>query len=478
MELEYLRAIWTPRAYLTVFAILLAAYIPEIGYTTFSNDYFYTTYLTYNAYGADGRYLGEFLRLLSFGFLPPNLLLILGLTCMAGCGVVLCRLLNVTHWTPVVITCCLFATFPMMFELWSYAATRLTVPLAALLAMLALAVPSLLIGAMLICAALATYQSAVYLAVVVTFYVTAYRITKGERAFRTFAIPRAVMVLAGLALYLVVYFVCTVFFHIGGRRLAGFVHVVTNPTEFMTVAKVLLQATIELLTKGIFLFPAVAKYVLLAIAAILVCALALRRSLTGIVLVCAAPLCVFGAAWVISPPKEMLFDRILFSFVGVYAGTFLIAWLLTSGRMRALVSALGLFLVAIFVLQANNWHQFMEMRNRADMDMTQAIAVRIRDLPEYRPGMTITVIGTTQDSSYLPYRLFDTSRGFVGNTMLASMYAIDWASTRALMFYFPVNNFPSPEVVRSAKASSADMPVWPARGSVAVRSQMVIVKLK
>jgi hypothetical protein len=71
MELEYLRAIWTPRAYWTVLAVLLAAYTPEIGYTTFSNDYFYTAYLTYNAYGADGRYLGEFLRVLSFGFCRP-----------------------------------------------------------------------------------------------------------------------------------------------------------------------------------------------------------------------------------------------------------------------------------------------------------------------------------------------------------------------------------------------------------------------
>jgi hypothetical protein len=397
---------------------------------------------------------------------------------MAACGVVFCRLLNVTHWVPVVVACCLFATFPMMFELWSYAATRLTVPLAALLAMLALAVPSPLIGAMLICAALATYQSAVYLAVVAAFYVTANRVAKGERAFRTFAIPRAVVVLAGLALYLMVYFVCSVFFHIGGRRLAGFVHVVTSPTEFMTLAKILLQATIELLTKGVFLFPAAAKYVFLAIAAIQICALALRRSPAGIVLVCAAPLCIFGAAWVTSPPNDMLFDRILFSFVGVYTGTFLTAWLLTGGRMRSLVTALGAALVAIFILQANNWHQFMEMRNRADMDMTQAIAIRIRDLPEYRPGMTIAVVGTTQDSSYLTYRLFDTSRNLVGNTMLSSMYAIDWAKTRALMFYFPVDNFPSPEVFQAAEVSSADMPVWPARGSVAVRNHIAIVKLQ
>jgi hypothetical protein len=378
----------------------------------------------------------------------------------------------------VVITSTLFATFPMMFELWSYAATRFTVPLAALLAMLALTDTRPLLGAMLICAALATYQSAIYLAVVTAFYVTAYRTAKGEPAFRTFALPRAVVVLSGLALYVMLYCVMTYYFHVGGRRIANLVHIVSRPDQFVALASIILQATIELLSKGMFLFPAVAKYAFLTMAVILFGALAFNRSLVGIVLVCAAPLCVFGAAWVMFPPNPMLFDRILFSFVGVYTGTFLTAWLLTNGHVRSLVSALGALLVAIFILQANNWHQFMDLRNRADMDMTQLIAARIRGLPEYQPGMAITVIGTTQDMSYMPYRLFDTSRGLVGNTMLVSTYAYDWSTTRALMFYFPLNNRPSPAVVQAATVASTDMPVWPAPGSVGVRGQMVIVKLK
>lgn len=477
MDVEYLKAIWTPRAYLTVLAVLLAAFIPEIGYTTFSHDYFFTSYLAYNAYGADGRYLSEIIRFLTFGFLPPTLLLMLGLACMTACGVLFCRLLNVTHWFPLAVTCSLFATFPMMFELWSYAATRFTVPFAALLAMLALTVQNPVLGAILICAALSTYQSAAYLAAVAACYVTAYRLTKGELAFRSFAIPRAIIVLAGLALYLVLYLVCTSIFQIQGRRLASFVHVAASPNDFASVATVLLAATVELLAKGVFLFPLLAKLLFLAITAILIGALAMKRSIIAVLLVCAAPLCVFGAAWVTMPPNQMLVDRILFSFVGVYAGAFLTAWLLTHGVLRAIVGGLGAMIVMIFIVQANNWHQFMDLRDRADMDMTQAIATRIRDLPDYRTGMAITLVGTTQDANYLPYRYFDTSRNLVGNTMLASTYSYEDFKTRDLMFFFPLSNFPKMAVVQSATKASSDMPVWPAPGSIAIRENMVIVKL-
>lgn len=478
-NLDYLRQIWTPRVYLAILAVVLAAFIPEIAYTTFSHDYFYTTYLTYDAYSADGRYLAEVVRLLSFGFLPPNLLMMLGLACMVGCGLVFCRLLAVTHWAPIIIACCLFATFPMMFEVWSYTAIRFTVPLAALLAMLALGVPSLPIGAILICAALATYQSAIYLAVVAAFYVTAYRTAKGEPAFRDFAFPRAAMVVAGLLLYGSLYFVLNRYY-VEGSRIAGFVRIVANLGQFIATAKIILQATIELYGRGVFLFPTIAKYAFLILTAILIGTLAKGRSAVGIVLVLTAPLCIFGAAWIMSPPTQMLSDRILFSFVGIYTGTFLIAWLLTSGRVRSFVAMLGALLVAIFVLQANNWHQFMDLRNRADMETTEEIASRIKELPGYRAGMPITVLGTMQDKNYLPFRLFNPygSRQIVGNTMMASMYSQEWASTRALMFFFPLDNFPSPEVVKSARTASGDMPVWPAPGSVAERNQMIIVKLK
>lgn len=480
-DLGYLQAIWVPRFYCTVLAILLAAYLPEIGYTTFSHDYFYTLYLNYNAYAQDGRYLAEIVRLAFFGFLPPNLLLMLGLLCMVGCGIIFCYLLEVRHWLPVTIACCLFATFPMMFEIWSYASTRLTVPLAALLAMLALAAPSLLVGAVLICMALATYQSSLYLAVIVAVYVTAYRAANGmstAAALRSFAVPRAIMVVVGLLLYGAVYLLATRYFHIGGGRLGSFVHPVADIEQFVTVVKTLSRALAELWGTGVLFFPSVAKYAFLALTALLLLALATNRRLVGILLVIVAPLFVFGAAWVTYPPNQMLFDRILFSFVGVYAGTFLLAWALTDPRLRSVVTVLGVLLVTIFVLQANIWHQFMDLRNRADMDMTQLLAARIRDLPDYRPGMAITLVGTLQDTSYLPYRLFDTSRGTVGNSMLASMYAYEWSSTRALMFFFPLSNFPSQEIAQSAILASADMPAWPAPESVAIRNKMVVVKLK
>ncbi|TPN26637.1 hypothetical protein FKO01_25525 [Mesorhizobium sp. B2-3-3] len=473
----YLREVYTPRIYLTILGVMLAAFTPEIAYTTFSHDYFFTLFLTSNLYALDGRYLAEIIRLLSFGYLPPNLLLVLGLLCMVGCGVVFCFLFRISHWIPVVITCSLFATFPMMFEIWSYPSTRFTVPLAALLAVAALAVPSLSVGAILICAALATYQSAVYLTVVAAFYVTAVRVAAGQDGFKAFAIPRAIMVVAGGCLYAIVYFVLSHFFHLGGERLAGFVHIVTDPGQFMSGANIILLALKELATRGMFLFPLIAKLAYLALAAIVLALLAMRRSLIGIALVCMAPLCIFGAAWVTFPPHQMLFDRILFSFVGVYAGTFLAAWTMADRRTRYAINSLGAFLIVIFTLQANIWHQYMDLRNRADMDMTQLIAARIRDLPDYRPGMPITIIGATQDSSYLPYRTFDTSRGIIRNTMFRSTYFYPWASARLLMFYFPLSDSPPPEMVQAATTGSGDMPIWPSPASVAVRSHMVIVRL-
>jgi len=401
---------------------------------------------------------------------------------MVGCGIVTCLLFRINDTFACIIICGMFATFPMLFEIFSYPSIRFFVPLAALLAMFGVLVSGNILGAIFVFLALNIYQSSVYLFIIMTVYASAVRFNNGGGVVavaRSFILPRIARVLAGGIAYAALYFFLARIVNLGGmggERLSSFVMYSSDIKEAISTAVLIFTATLQLFTSDWLFFPAVSKYIFLFITIILLGTLAIRRNMIGLCLVLIAPLFIFGAAWIMYPANKMLQERILFSFVGVYAGTFAVAWVSVQ-KYRGILSILGIFLVIIFAYQANVWHLYMDLRNRADLDLTRSIADEIKSSPDFKPGLPLVVVGVLQDRNYLPYRVFNLQRGKIGNTMLASMYTAPWSADRALMFFVDFRR-PSPAETSAATTAAQNMPIWPATGSVGIQDNTIVIRLK
>lgn len=172
----------------------------------------------------------------------------------------------------------------------------------------------------------------------------------------------------------------------------------------------------------------------------------------------------------------MLVPRQLFAFSVVYAGVFAIAWV-TASQLRPVVLALGFALVVIFAFQANLWHQYMDLKNRADFDMSSAISQRVLASPDYRPDLPLVIVGTRSPDNYLPFWRFNTRGSLLPNGSLSSVYGAPWSANRMLMFFFRFAR-PSAADIEAATAAAMAVPEWPTQGSVAIRDGRILVVLK
>jgi Glucosyl transferase GtrII len=462
--------------------ILLVAYGPELAFPTFATDDFHELIFfghKYYAFVLDARYLSELLRNTILGRLfPPTLLLLAGLTCLVGCGLIICNILRLRDWRPALIGCAIFAIFPFFFETFAFHSIRLFVPLAALLAVAAMATPNVIAGAGLIFLSLNLYQSALYLAIVVVIYATIERLNEEpsvQKVFVAYVGPRILSVFVGLFSYVVFIAVFVKMTGASATRLASFSTFSMAPAELLGNARHMILALIEIFSAGWFLFPLLPKLLFLALTAGLLVALATTRNFVGMGLVLVAPLAALGAAWITHPPGKMLMDRILIAFAAVYLCTFILTYQV-AGRYRKAVSAIASVIVAIFVYQANIWHLYMDLRNRADIHTAELISDNILRLPEYKPNLPLIIIGKSNMDSYLPFRIFNTSRRYIQNASLTSMYAVPWSANRAISFYLPFAE-PDADVVRNAEIEFKNLPVWPAPGSVVLDKGRIVIKL-
>lgn len=438
------------------------------------------SYDRFYAFTYDGRYLAELLRHALRGIFPPTLLLLAGLACLVLASLTVSFLFGVRDWRIVSIVSAVFSLFPLFFDVFGYFSIRFTVPLGALFAVMALLPRQPLWGAPFVMMALGLYQSAVNLTIVVAVYLTIALLLEGEKAWdiaRRYVLGWMIMFGLGVAGYAAAGALFVGVTGVEPERLAGMANVAGLVEHFVPTAVLTLSGMYDLLLRGWFLFPLVAKVVFLVFLAGLFVIAIVRGSWTAAVLVVVAPFCVLSPLWMAKWPIYMLQDRILFPFAGVYLCVLLICWI-HAERFRKVILAMGGALVVIFIYQVNVWHEFMYLRNKADLDMASLMAQRIAATPGYRANMKIAVIGTNRMEQYLPFRIFPDRRKLIKNSYMSSMFAQQWSAPRAIMFYLPLSDVALSDLPELERLH-VGMPAWPSPGAIRVRvdENLVILRL-
>ena len=189
------------------------------------------------------------------------------------------------------------------------------------------------------------------------------------------------------------------------------------------------------------------------------------------------PFAAHGVILALAQPYPFLFTRVLFGYAAVYAGIFAIAVAVSRGeRSRNAITLLFGCAAVGFIYQANVWHEFLQLKNMADIDVARAISDRLKADPQFRPDLPLVMVGTMTPTDYLPYNAFSPKQGVIQSTFLDSIYARDWSKDRALMFFvrFP---WPAPQHIAIAKENAKTHGAWPAPDSVFVKDGVMTVVL-
>ena len=490
---------FSDRVFVRVLAFcLVLAYAAEIGSYTFTTDYFFELAIRHYPYLwlNDGRYLGEFIRVLLSGYYLPSLLLMVGLVTLAGVGVLVTELWGLTESWYRAIAVTLLAAFPFFFESFSFFPLRHAQPVAIALAVTGIVTGDLLRGivpafrgVLFLLGALMLYQSATYFAAVVVLIWSGVAVLQGQswrQCFRTMLLPKLALIVIAMAGYGWLVQVMNGVLK-SADRLAGFAHMPATSDELVGTISAHLLAVGSFFVEETFLFPLFAKVIAVAGLTLIAFNLAARvtkkrmtlgNALFVAALLIAAPLAAHGANLVMYPPWTALFYRVLFGYSAVYVGIFAMAVESSSPSLRKAAGWIFGVAAVIFIYQANVWHQYLHLKNLADIDMARSISDRLKSDPAYRAGLPLAIIGTRQPTDYLVYRedVFDTKKGRIGLTISDSVYAHDWSKDRVLAFFLDFLP-PSKEQMQSALDNSAGTPTWPAPGSTFIRDGVMVVVL-
>jgi len=478
MQLDGVRTLITTRSLGVLSLAILIGHFAELSQPTFGTDYFYDVRASqkpFFAFMMDGRYLSEMIWHLSWNMFPPTLLFAGGLALLAAAGLIIASMLGVEDKKPAVVSTCMILFFPLFFETFAYHPLRVVVPLGIVVALLAVQAERITITAIGILLTAMLYQSSIYVAMAAVALVAAVRLADGadRRTTAKYVAARATGVVIGIALY---YIVTRTVPMLGGyepARLAQFSQTVASWSDIGETFRKVGAGLSELAFADHHFFPWEVKWLLVALY-LLACASIARKSLVSLLLLLATPVLAMGVIWISKTPGMMLSDRIQYPMAFVAAGGFLIAWRY-AGRLRGAVLVIGLVVVAIFALQTNIRHQFMYLRNQADIDMSSNIADRLKRLPEYKPGLPLVIVGLTRPD-YLPYKIFPYDRKVFGNTTLNSAFSMTWSANRILIFFMDfIPATPADQAV--GEADSAGMPAWPTEGSTAIKNGRMIVVL-
>ena len=487
-----------PRYFVPVLLIGILAYSAEIGAPTFAHDvYFDTTAVNdpYYAFVQDGRYLAEIMRWLQGRVYPPTFGLLAALPILAASGVLIARLFGQVGTRVAVMVSAVCMTFPMLWEIFAYAAIRLNVPVALFCAVLATLIVrrlgdwiALTLATMLLLASLDIYQSTIYAVPILTCLVASWRLHRGENILDCllhFVLPRAMAFILALLIYRVAFLgLVPHMIGIHPARYDKFAVMASSLGELVNTWRVILGAMWSILFRGDVFFPLSAKLVLVALAAYVVIRFALESGRTAvsrliaILLVLVAPFFAFGVAWATAKPQMMLHDRILFPIVSFYCGLLALSWTIASRLARSAITAGMTIVVLVFCYQANFFHFYLQLRNQADMDMAAKISGEIVKRADYRPDKRLAIIGTTNSLQYLPYRVFNMrQQKIIGNSAILSSFATEWSANRLLLFYMETK-LATPAEKLAARETAKTLPAWPQEGSIVIQGDVVILVLK
>jgi hypothetical protein len=319
------------------------------------------------------------------------------------------------------------------------------------------------------------YQATLYTAVAIVVIISADMLVDGKQIsdVSRYVLYRASMLFIGVIFY-------TFFVHFAGvflpyaSRLAKFASFASTLGELFRSISLNIYGLRDTLFVGHFFFPALAKWLLAALYFVALGFMIMRRKFLSFVLFIAAPGLALGASWVAFPAEKMMVDRIQFPLLFVQAAGFLVAWKYAE-RARPYIVTIGAVVGAVFVVQLNIWHMFLNLKNDADFDIASKIAERIRSDPNFDGKFTLVMVGTLVPD-YLPQQIFPPDRKVVDNSALYSAFARPWSADRIMMFFIPFKQASIADQI-AAKDIAKSMPVWPSLGSVKIVDGRMIVRL-
>ena len=473
-----------------VVVALVLAYAAEIGSPTFNTDAFQEIQSRggSTAWSAYGRYAADALRAATWAVYPPSLVLMVGVGLLAVTVTIVTGMWGITRPVERAVAVIIVAVFPFFFETFSYFTIRHVVPLAIAIAAAGIFVRPA-VGFPLLVLAACFYQSGVYFAAVVVLIWAGVEALNNRPCVRLL-VEKALMVGAALLLWRIGVAIVGWLYPSYAAHLEIFSRPAGSAAELWFSLKLhaaaMLSTMLSFFTEGVFLFPLRAK--LVAVAGILLVAIGgwrlVRRgevspgryafALTMIVLM---PAAAHGANLILYPPYMSLFERVLFSYAAVFLGIFVLALHANRGWLRGTLVGLFAFAALTFVWQANIWHQYMALKNLADIDVASKIADRLKSDSAYRPWIPLVMVGTMKPTEYLAYRSFDLRQRTIMNTIFYSPYEWDWAKSRILMAFMtfaPANTAQQ----KHGEQMAATMPVWPVSGSAIVKDGLMVVRLK
>ena len=462
---------------------LLLAYAGEMGQPTFHTDSYFEIWYRDNFldyWTGYGRYLSKLIMLALDRVYPPTFLLLIAVMTLACVGVLLAALWSVSGKArPILVI--ILCTFPFFFETFSYAPGRY-VPLAIGFGVLSVITDGM-VG--LICAlgAVFIYQSSLYFALVVALVWAAIDVLRGcawSECVRRIVIPKVGLIVIATGIDNIVLRLVDAFL-----SPIALVHyrLISSLYELRYALAAHGRAMLSFfLERGVFLFPYWTKLVavfgiLTIVTAVVRSSLTFGNRLFVLVVLAALPFAAHGATLCLADPNPFLFERVLLGYAAVYAGIFAIALACPlSHRVRSTVIFLFATAAAGFVYQANVWHEYLRLKNMADMDMARAISDRLKADPQYHSGGPLVVVGSVTPADYLPYRAFHPKEGVIQNTNINSAYALQWSSDRFLMFFVSFR-WPTAEEIATAKRNAMGRGPWPASDSVFIRDGVMTIVL-
>jgi len=465
---------------------LILAYAGELGQPTFHTDKFFEISYRNNLldyWTSYGRYLSKLIMLALDNLYPPTFLLLVGLIVLACVGVILAELWGVTGWARSVFILIL-CTFPFFLESFSFYPLRYAMPLAIGFAVLAV-VRGGIIGLACAFCALLMYQGALYFAAVVVLVWAAIEALKGRpwlTCMKAIVAPKLGLIILGLVIDAAALLIMNSF--ISRIGLLDYNKLVSSFDQLQRSLALNLRAMASFFWQpGVFLFPLWTK--LIAVAGLLAIVVGLlRASLPAgnrafvLVMLGALPFAAHGTNLCLASPNQFLFERVLISYAAVYIGIFAIALAASAtSRLKSAIAIIFAFAALGFVYQTNLWHEYLQLKNMADMDMARAIADRLKADAAYQPGLPLVILGASTPADYLPYRTFHPKEGLIQDTDINSAFTFDWSKDRILIFFVPFAS-PGPQQVATATRNAQGHAAWPAPDSVFVKDGVMTVVLQ
>ena len=465
---------------------LVLAYTGELGQPTFHTDSFFEISYRNNMldyWTGYGRYLSKLIMLALDNLYPPTFLLLVGLAILACVGVLLAELWGVTGWArPIFVL--ILCTFPFFLESFSFTPLRYAAPLAVGFAVLSVMKRGVVALVFALCALL-LYQGAIYFAAVAVLVWAGIEALRGRSwlaCVKEIVAPKMGLIILALVIDAVALMIIN---SLGSPiGLLDYNKPVGSLGQLLFSLSVNLRAMLSFFIEpGVFLFPLWTKLVavlgiLVTVVGVLRTSISVGNRLFVLVMLGALPLVAQGANLILVSPDQFLYERVLIAYAAVYIGVFAMALASpTSPRLRSVVTfAFGLAALG-FVYQTNLWHDYLRLKNMADIDMARAISDRLKADAAYQPGLPMVIVGTVTPTDYLPFRAFHPKQGLIQDTDVNSAFALDWSKDRMLIFFVPFAS-PGPEHVAVATRNAQGHAAWPAADSVFVKDGVMTVVLK